>query len=374
MESKVGSLVGYSVRFDENYSKEHTRIKYVTDGMLLRECILDPLLMKYSVIILDEAHERSVNSDTLLALVKGLIQSGKRPDLKLIVMSATLDSKKFSSYLNSKNILSIKGRSFPIEVYNTLEEEKSYIDAALITILQIHLDIEESSEYENGDILVFLPGQEDIEDLQELLYQKLEKLPKDSKSYEVFPLFSSLPNQEQMRVFKPLNKPNCRKIILATNIAETSITIKNIKYVIDSGFCKLRKFISKTGVDSLLITKISKNSAIQRSGRAGREAKGKCFRLYTEEEFSQMEDFNPPEVLRINLKNIILDLKAIGVEDLIGFDYIDRPSEEQYRRASEDLIIYGALDKALSLTDMGKKMSVLPLEPMYSLILIVCIF
>lgn len=195
MEVPIGSTVGYAVRFEERYSSE-TKIKYVTDGMLLRECIIDTKLSKYDIIILDEAHERSVNSDTLLALIKNLIIITKeRPDLKLIVMSATLDVQKFSKYLETENILMIKGRSFPIEVYNVLEVQKSYIDAALTTILQIHMNNEE--EYE-GDILVFLPGQEDIEDLQELLNQKLQKI---EKKLEVLVLFSALPNQEQMRVF-----------------------------------------------------------------------------------------------------------------------------------------------------------------------------
>ena len=183
MESPLGDLVGYAVRFDEKYSKS-TKLKYVTDGMLLRECIIDPRLSKYEVIVLDEAHERSLNSDTLLALVKNLMTT--RKDLKLIVMSATLDIPKFSTYFNTKNVIMIKGRSFPIEIYNVLEQQKSYVDSALSTILQIHLNEEE--QYESGDILVFLPGQEDIEDLIELLNQKLQKFH-NKKPYEILPLF-----------------------------------------------------------------------------------------------------------------------------------------------------------------------------------------
>ena len=365
MEGRIGETVGYAVRFDEKYSNK-TMIKYVTDGMLLRECIIDKSLSKYSIIIIDEVHERSVNSDTLLALIKNLINTTKlRPDLKLIVMSATLDIEKFSKYLNTKNVLSIKGRSFPIEVYNVVEDQKSYIDAALNTILQIHIN-EEEDDYKNGDMLVFLPGQEDIEDLLELLNQKLDKV---SKKYEVFVIFSSLPNQEQMKVFAPLKDK--RKIIIATNIAETSITITNIKYVIDCGYFKMRNYIPKNGIDTLKVTKISKNSAVQRAGRAGRDSKGKCFRLYTEKEFEEMTDFNPPEILRINLRNILLDLKAIGIDQLDLFDYIDKPQKEYYTKAYEDLITYGALNRLdLSLTDLGKKLSVLPVEPLMGLILI----
>ncbi len=174
-----------------------------------------------------------------------------------------------------------------------------------------------------------------------------------------------------MKVFDKLDK-GIRKIILSTNIAETSITINNIKYIVDSGYCKLRIYNSKSGLDFLKVTKISKNSAIQRSGRAGRESKGKCFRLYDEEEFEKMEDFNPPEILRVNLRNVILDLLAIGIEDLFNFDFLDKPSKESYIKAFEELCIFKAVNKTgFNLTEMGKKMSVLPVEPMFGFILIV---
>jgi HrpA-like RNA helicase len=234
----------------------------------------------------------------------------------------------------------------------------------LISILQIHIS-DEDDGFKNGDILVFLPGQEDIEDLQELLLQKMEKL---SSKYEIFPLYSAMPNKEQMKIFKPSDK---RKIILATNIAETSITIKNIKYVVDTGYCKLRNYMSKTGIDTLQVCKISKNSAIQRAGRAGRESRGKCFRLYTESEFTEMPDFTLPEIQRVNLKNLVLQLKSIGIDDPANFDFIDKPSKESFSKAYEELMKFGALDFAFNLTDLGKKMSILPVEPIYAKILIV---
>jgi HrpA-like RNA helicase len=233
----------------------------------------------------------------------------------------------------------------------------------LITILQIH-NSDEEPEYKGGDILAFLPGQEDIEDVQELLNQKLEKF---SYKYEVFPLFSALPNQEQLRIFQPLE--NKRKIILATNIAETSLTIKNIKYVIDSGFCKQRNYIAKSGIDTLHVTKISKNSSVQRAGRAGRESKGKCFRLFTEREFSLMNDFTTPEVERLNLKNVVLHLKSLGIDPLT-FDLIDKPPKENFYKAFDELKTYGAIDIYNNLSDLGKKMCVLPLEPIFAKILI----
>jgi HrpA-like RNA helicase len=364
MESQLGDLVGYAVRFDEKYSQKLTKIKYVTDGMLLRECIIDNQLSKYSIIILDEAHERSVNSDTLLALVKNLIKN--RKDLKLIVMSATLDISKFCTYFQTNNAIMIKGRSFPIEIYNSIEEQKSYIDAAFSTILQIHLN--EDEEFQTGDILVFLPGQEDIEDLMELLNQKFEKM-KNVKQYGIFPLFSALPNHEQLKIFSSLRDK--RKIILATNIAETSLTIKGIKFVIDTGYFKIRNYIYKNNLDTLTIAKISKNSAVQRAGRAGRESAGKCFRLYTEKEFQNFDEFNLPEILRINLKNLILNLKAIGIDNLSDFEFIDKPEKESLAKGYEELMIYNAISRQdLKLTDIGKKLSVLPVEPVYGLILI----
>lgn len=214
---------------------------------------------------------------------------------------------------------------------------------------------------------------EDIEDLYELLTQKQSLLPKNSFKYQVFLLFSALPNQEQMKIFDPLEK-GTRKIILATNIAETSITINNIKYVVDSGYCKMRNYNPKSGLDYLKITKISKNSSIQRAGRAGREAVGKCFRLYMEEEYESMEEFNPPEILRINIRNLLLDLLAIGIEDPINFDYLDKPQKESFQKAFDELAVYKAINKSTySLTDTGKKMSILPVEPMFGLILIVLI-
>ncbi len=390
MQVPIGSTVGYAVRFDEKYSA-NTRIKFVTDGMLLRECIIDRQLSKYKVLILDEAHERSLNSDTLLGLIKALL-TRERKDIKLVVMSATLDIKKFSSYLNTSNVLMIKGRSFPIEVYNSIEAQKSYIDAALTTILQIHMNEEE--EYKSGDILVFLPGQEDIEDLQEMLLQKQRQIEESSDiyennsniannsnnsnnsnisnkipPYEILPIFSALPNQEQMKVFLPLKDK--RKIILATNIAETSITIKGIKFVVDAGYCKMRNYLYKSSLDTLKVSQISKNSAVQRAGRAGREQKGKCFRLYTEDEFKKLEDFNPPEILRVNLRNLILDLKAIGVENISTFNLIDKPSEGHITKACDELVIYKALSsKDYSLTETGRKMSTLPVDPIFGLILI----
>ena len=392
MNTRIGELVGYSVRFKEKMSKK-TKIKYVTDGMLIRECIIDKNLSKYKYIILDEIHERSIHTDILMMICKDLIINKKRKDLKLIIMSATLNPKKYMDYFNTNCLLRIEGRKYPVKVYNIEENNNlinnndiyydyydlisKYIDRCLNCILQIILsDKEENKE---GDILVFLPGQEDIEDLQELLLNKKEEikneLPGKKIDFIVLPLFGSLPSNQQMKIFRPIKNKfgkNIRKIILSTNIAETSLTIKNIKFVIDTGFFKKRKFYPKLNIDTLKIEPISKNSALQRSGRTGRESPGNCYRLYTKEEYNNFDENTEPEIKRINLRNTSLQLLSIGYNNLNNIDFIDKPPKENFNNAYEDLISLGALDKEENhkITELGKKMSILPIDPIYSIILI----
>lgn len=365
LNSKIGDTVGYSVRFDER-SSINTKIKYVTDGMLLRELILDVNLEKYDIIILDEIHERSLNSDLLIALITNI--QIKRPELKLITMSATIDTNKLTKYLDTKSLIRVSGRSFPIEIYNICEKEKNYIDATCTTIMQIHL-LETDKNFINGDILVFLPGQEDIEDLHQLLDSKNLMIKENHKKLAIFELFSNMPNIEQMKVFKPINSEKYRKVILATNIAETSITIKNVKFVIDSGLFKTRIYDPIKAIDSLIISNIYKSSAIQRSGRAGRESSGKCYRLYTEEEYNSLRENSIPEILRINLKSFILFLKVLD-QEVDKLNFLDKPEKVNYLKAFEDLKLIKALDYDGNLTDIGKKMSILPVEPMQAKILI----
>ena len=397
MNSKIGELVGYSVRFKEKMSNK-TKIKFFTDGMLVRECILDKNLSKYKYIILDEIHERSIHTDILMMICKDLIINKKRKDLKLIIMSATLNPKKYMEYFNTNTLLRIEGRKFPVKVYNISKDNDNenednsdnkiiikddydliskYIDRCLNCILQIILSDEE--ENKNGDILVFLPGQEDIEDLQELLLNKKEEIitefPEKKIEFKILPLFGSLPSNQQMKIFRPLrNKFGkiIRKIILSTNIAETSLTIKNIKFVIDSGFFKMRKFYPKLNIDTLKVTPISKNSALQRAGRTGRESPGTCYRLYTQEEYNNFEENIEPEIQRINLRNISLQLFSIGYNDFNNIDFIDKPPKENFNNAYEDLISLNAIenDENHKITELGKKMSILPMDPIYSIILI----
>ena len=391
MNTKIGDIVGYSVRFREKMSNK-TKIKFVTDGMLVRECILDKNLSKYKYIILDEIHERSVNSDILMMICKDLIINKKRKDLKLIIMSATLNPKKYMEYFNTNTLLKVEGRKFPVRVYNISDEENNnkslvkddyydliskYIDRCLNCILQIILSEDEENKY--GNILVFLPGQEDIEDLQELLLNKKEEIkaefPEKKIEFKILPLFGSLPSNQQMKIFLPLKNKygkNIRKIILSTNIAETSLTIKNIKFIIDSGFYKMRKFYPKLNIDTLTITPISKNSALQRAGRTGREAPGDCYRLYTQNEYNNFIENSEPEIQRINLRNISLQLFSIGYSNFNNIDFIDKPPIENFNNAYEDLIALGALENEENhkITDLGKKMSILPMDPIYSIILI----
>ncbi len=398
MNTKLGDLVGYSVRFKEKMSNK-TKIKFVTDGMLVRECILDKQLSKYKYIILDEIHERSIHTDILMMICKDLIINKKRKDLKIIIMSATLNPKKYMDYFNTNTLIKIEGRRYPVKVYNISEEENNnnknnlinknikendyydliskYIDRCLNCILQIILSDEE--EKKHGDILVFLPGQEDIEDLQELLLNKKEEIinefPEKKIEFKILPLFGSLPSNQQMKIFRPLKNKfgkNIRKIILSTNIAETSLTIKNIKFVIDSGFFKMRKFYPKLNIDTLKITPISKNSALQRSGRTGRESSGNCYRLYTQKEYNNFTENTEPEIQRINLRNISLQLFSIGYNDFNNIDFIDKPPKENFNNAYEELISLGAIenDENHKITEFGKKMSILPMDPIYSIILI----
>ena len=363
MNCKLGHEVGYSIRFEENLSK-HTKIKFMTEGILLQEFLSDPLLSNYSVIIIDEAHERTIYTDILLSLLKNIILSNK--NLKLIISSATLTNKSLIDFFSDFNppFLTIPGRRFPVDIYYTKEPEADYIEASVITALQIHI-----TQPLPGDILIFLTGEEEITLAKEMLYNRTKGLQDKIPNYIVLQLYSNLPSEEQIKIF--MNYPNQRKIILSTNIAETSLTIDGIVYVIDCGFSKQICFNPRNGLETLAITPISKNSAIQRAGRAGRNQPGKCFRLYTAYSYkNELEDETIPEILRTNLITIVLLLKSIGIDDLLNFDYIDVPPKEILIRALEQLYALGALNEEGILTEMGKNMSLFPMDPCLSKIII----
>ncbi|KAG5513861.1 hypothetical protein PMAC_000483 [Pneumocystis sp. 'macacae'] len=358
---RLGQEVGYTIRFEDCTSSE-TKIKYMTDGMLQRECLVDPDLKSYSVIILDEAHERTIATDVLFGLLKKSLK--RRPDLKLIVTSATLDAEKFSSYFYNCPIFTIPGRTYPVEILYTKEPEKDYLDAALITVMQIHL-----SE-PPGDILLFLTGQEEIDTSCEILFKRIKTLGSSVPELIILPVYSALPSEIQSRIFEPAPSGS-RKVVIATNIAETSITIDGIYYVVDPGFVKLNSYDSKLGMDNLVITPISQAQARQRAGRAGRTGPGKCYRLYTESAYhNEMLPNSIPEIQRQNLAHTIIMLKAMGINDLLHFDFMDPPPIQSMLSALEQLYALGALDNEGLLTRLGRKMADFPMKPSLAKVLI----
>ncbi|KAL2643858.1 hypothetical protein R1flu_011445 [Riccia fluitans] len=358
---RLGEEVGYAIRFEDCTGPE-TVIKYMTDGMLLREILIDEDLNAYSVIMLDEAHERTIHTDVLFGLLKSLVK--KRPDLRLIVTSATLDAEKFSGYFFNCPIFTIPGRTFPVEILYTKQPETDYLDAALITVMQIHLTEPE------GDILLFLTGQEEIDTACQILYERMKGLGPNVPELIILPVYSALPSEMQTRIFEP-PPPGTRKVVVATNIAEASLTIDGIYYVIDPGFAKQNVFNPKLGLDSLVITPISQASARQRAGRAGRTGPGKCYRLYTESAYrNEMLPTTVPEIQRINLGMTTLNMKAMGINDLLSFDFMDPPPPQALISAMEQLFSLGALDEEGLLTKLGRKMAEFPLEPPLSKMLL----
>ena len=355
MGVKLGSQVGYSIRF-EDCTSERTVIKYMTDGMLLREFLGEPDLSSYKVMIIDEAHERTLHTDILFGLIKDIARF--RPDLKLLISSATLDAEKFSEFFDNAPIFRIPGRRFPVNIYYTKAPEADYIDAVVVTTLQIHVT------QPLGDILVFLTGQEEIETAQEILIERSRKFGSKIAELIIVPIYANLPSDLQAKVFEP-TPSGARKVVLATNIAETSLTIDNIIYVIDPGFSKQNSYNARTGMESLIVTPVSKASANQRAGRAGRVAAGKCFRLYTAWAYQhELEDNPVPEIQRVNLGNVVLMLKSLGINDLIHFDFLDPPPHETLVLALEQLYALGALNHMGELTKLGRRMAEIPADPM----------
>uniref|UniRef100_A0A5K3EGY2 RNA helicase n=2 Tax=Mesocestoides corti TaxID=53468 RepID=A0A5K3EGY2_MESCO len=357
MSVKLGLEVGYSIRF-EDCTSDRTLVKYMTDGMLLREFLMEPDLSSYSVMMIDEAHERTLHTDVLFGLVKDVARF--RPDLKLLISSATLDAQKFSQFFDDAPIFRIPGRRYPVDIYYTKAPEADYIEAAVVTVLQIHVT------QPPGDILAFFTGQEEIETANEALLERTKKMGSKLRELIVLPIYSTLPSDMQARIFAP-TPPGARKVVLATNIAETSLTINGIIYVIDTGFCKQKFYSARAGIESLLVVPISRAAADQRAGRAGRVAAGKCFRLYTSHAYhTELEAQPVPEIQRTNLGNVVLLLKSLGIDDLLHFDYMDPPPHDALVMALEQLYALGALNHKGELTKTGRRMAEFPCDPMLS--------
>lgn len=353
METKLGGLVGYAIRFEDCTSKE-TAIKYMTDGVLLRESLNEPDLDRYSCIIMDEAHERALNTDVLMGLIKKVL--ARRRDLKLIVTSATMNSDRFSRFYGGAPEFFIPGRTFPVDIQYSRTPCEDYVDSAVKQVLAIHVS------QPAGDILVFMTGQEDIEVTCELVEERL-KLLNDPPKLSILPIYSQMPTDLQAKIFEKA-APGVRKVIVATNIAETSLTVDGIMYVVDAGYSKLKVYNPRMGMDALQITPISQANASQRAGRAGRTGPGKAFHLYTESAFK--DEFyiqTIPEIQRTNLANTVLLLKSLGVSDLLDFDFMDPPPQDTITTSLFDLWALGALDNVGDLTPMGKMMTAFPMDP-----------
>ena len=352
---KVGHEVGYSVRFEDNTS-DKTILKYMTDGMLLREFMTEPDLAGYSALMIDEAHERTVHSDILLALVKDLAR--ERPDLKLLISSATMNAQKFAEYFDDAPIYNIPGRRYPVDIFYASQPEANYLTAAITTVFQIH------TTQETGDILVFLTGQDEIEAAEQQLTDTARKLGNRIKELIVCPIYANLPSELQAKIFEPTPE-NSRKVVLATNIAETSLTIDGIVYVIDPGFVKENVYNPATGMSNLVVVPCSRASANQRSGRAGRVGPGKCFRLYTKYAYlNEMDEATTPEIQRTNLTGVVLQLSALGITDLVNFDFLDPPPFESLISALNLLYALQAFNHKGELTKVGRQMAEFPTDPM----------
>ncbi|KAJ4384751.1 Salivary acidic proline-rich phosphoprotein 1/2 [Didymella sp. IMI 355093] len=387
--------VGYSVRFD-NATGPNTKIKFLTEGMLLQEMLRDPVMSQYSAVVVDEVHERSVNVDLILGFLKNLVlgveQSGKKRDrpLKVVIMSATADVEALVDFFDDSEATSkisaaedvakkngseqaalsrvskcfVEGRQFPVKTIHLPSPTQDWVESALKLIFQIHY-----KEPLPGDILVFLTGQDTIEALEKLVNDYAEGMDTDVPKLLVLPLFAALPQHAQQRIFEP-TPVRTRKVILATNIAETSVTVPGVRYVIDCGKSKTKQFRSRLGLESLLVKPISKSAAIQRKGRAGREAAGQCYRLYTESGYNEMDERTTPEILRCDLSQAILTMKARGVDDVLNFPFLDRPPRDALEKALLHLLHLQALTESGSISSIGLQIAKFPLTPTLGRVLV----
>ncbi|KAG5463916.1 hypothetical protein LSCM1_00089 [Leishmania martiniquensis] len=357
-----GSIVGYKVRFDDK-TGPLTRILYVTDGMMLKEFTDDPDLSSVGAIMVDEAHERSLSTDILLGLLRDVIR--RNPNLKVIVASATINAAKFSAFFDKAPVFTVSGRTYPVDLFYAEEPVVDYVTESAQTVLGLHL-----SKPLPGDILVFLPGQDAIETCAETLQSYVDEAKGQLRPLVILPIYSSMPPKEQARIYEHA-LPGTRKVVIATNIAETSITIDGVVYVVDCGLCKQDYYNPQAMVEELRVVPTSQASATQRAGRAGRTRPGECYRLFTAYTFhNELPPETIPEILRCSMSAMVLQLKALGIHNLLQFDFLDAPSTASLERALDHLFLLGAMKADGRLTVTGRRMAEFPLEPSLSKCLI----
>jgi ATP-dependent helicase HrpA len=356
LQSPLGHAVGYKVRFADKVSAQ-TYIKVMTDGILLAETQGDRLLTAYDTLIIDEAHERSLNIDFLLGYVKELLQDGRkrRPDLKLIVTSATIDAERFSRHFGGAPVIEVSGRLYPVEIrYRPLagrddaDEERDMIDGVLDTTEDL------VRQPGGGDVLVFLPGEREIRETADALRGR------NLRGAQILPLYGRLSLEEQQRIFRP---GGARRVVLATNVAETSLTVPGIRYVVDTGLARVNRYSYRNKVEQLLTEPVSQASASQRAGRCGRVAAGVCVRLYPEEDYRARPPYSEPEILRSSLAAVILRMKALGLTDVERFPFIDPPAPRMIADGYQLLAELGAVDETNRLTPLGRRLARFPIDP-----------
>ena len=360
LKSEIGSAVGYKVRFTDHTSRDAC-VKLMTDGILLAETQTDRYLAAYDTIIIDEAHERSLNIDFLLGYLKQLLP--RRPDLKVIITSATIDAERFSQHFNGAPVLEVSGRTYPVEILYRPLTSKDEDDAEVELTDAIVDAADELARYGEGDILVFLPGEREIREAAEALRKSTLR-----RNDEILPLFARLSHAEQHKIFHPSGAK--RRIVLATNVAETSLTVPGIKYVIDTGLARVKRYSARAKVEQLHVEKISQAAARQRSGRCGRISAGVCIRLFSEEDFNSRTEFTDPEIVRSNLAAVILRMAALKLGDVAAFPFLEMPDSRYINDGFQVLLELGAVNEHNGLTKLGEQMARLPIDPKIARILL----
>ena len=360
LKSEIGSAVGYKVRFTDHTSRDAC-VKLMTDGILLAETQTDRYLAAYDTIIIDEAHERSLNIDFLLGYLKQLLP--RRPDLKVIITSATIDAERFSQHFNGAPVLEVSGRTYPVEILYRPLTSKDEDDAEVELTDAIVDAADELARHGEGDILVFLPGEREIREAAEALRKSTLR-----RNDEILPLFARLSHAEQHKIFHPTGAK--RRIVLATNVAETSLTVPGIKYVIDTGLARVKRYSARAKVEQLHVEKISQAAARQRSGRCGRVSAGVCIRLFSEEDFNSRTEFTDPEIVRSNLAAVILRMAALNLGDVAAFPFLEMPDSRYINDGFQVLLELGAVNEHNGLTKLGEQMARLPIDPKIARILL----